>query len=68
MVLYDGKITLWESVFLIGMYVLYVIVVVAGRRINKRLKRYYKERAAAKAAAAGSLNTENGTPGSTLSL
>ena len=50
LVLNDGVITLWESCFLMAWYVLYVIVVVVGRKINKRLKRYYKEREARMAA------------------
>jgi Ca2+/Na+ antiporter len=64
LVLYDGKIQQWESLFLIGWYILYVVVVVAGRRINKRLKQYYKERearrAAAAAATAATVNAESG--------
>ena len=62
LVLNDGVIRLWESLFLIGWYIIYVIVVVAGRKINKRLKLYYKEREArlaAEAASAGGAGNVN---------
>jgi len=37
-VLIDGVVVLWEACFLVSYYILYVVVVVAARSINQRLK------------------------------
>jgi Ca2+/Na+ antiporter len=36
---WDGRVHLWESVFFIGFYVLYVVVIIVGRLIYQRRKK-----------------------------
>lgn len=37
-VVWDGKIVLWETLGFLGMYVVYIVVVIGGRYVNQKIK------------------------------